>query len=487
MHTAATSAATARRRDRRWLSADAGLRLLYQDETAHGSTVSGRSELEMHKRFAVLHAYREKFGLQRLVREARAVLGRVTPEALDGIRDGAGGLTETWLYPTPQLVRPAYLRVERNLTDVADQIALPPGIVDDLAAYLGEWQQGATRPASKPAGIVWDALVACGALVSARPRQSPRLHPGVTFVGHASLAVSDGRHQLLIDPFLLPRSACYPQRWQPLSHTALGKPDAILITHSHPDHFDLGTLLRMGADVPVYVPEVARESVLAIDMAARLREIGFRAVHALGPWQKFQVGGLTIETLPFYGEQPTTSEVLHPEVRNVGLTYTVTYGSQRMAALADAGCDHSGDIKALAALVRRRDGAIDTVFGGYRGFALYPVQFLFSSVSRYLPFVPPDLWGERQAIMCDADALIDVGERWGAARVVPYADGGAPWFWLRGLGPRLDSASPAALSTDPPPSHVKQAAARRSHTRRDGPLSSPLEVTVLKVGARLAL
>lgn len=469
---------------RRWLSADVALRLQYHDETAYGSTVSGRSELEMHRRFAVLHAYRQKFGLQRLVHEARAVLGRVFPEALAGIVDGTG-LSENWLYPAPTKVIPAYLRVERDLGEVVVQIPLSRSLTRDLAAYLGDWQRGATPPQSGAAMSLWEALVASDALAKARPRAPSSRRTGVTYVGHASLAVSDGQHQVLIDPFLLPRSARYSNRWQPLSHAALGRPDAILITHSHPDHFDLGTLLRMGADVPIYVPTVARESILAIDMSARLRELGFSAVHCLAPWQQIRVGAIEILALPFYGEQPTTHEVLHPEVRNCGLTYAISVGEQRISVLADAGCDHSGDVKALAGRSRSREGAINTVFGGYRGFAVYPVQYLFSSVSRYLPFVPPSLWGERQQIMCDADALLDVGERWGATRVVPYADGGAPWFWLRGLGPRLDSKSPAAFATDPPPRYVQEVAAKRGHTRSDGPLASPLEVTVLKVGEHL--
>ena len=78
------------------------------------------------------------------------------------------------------------------------------------------------------------------------------------------------------------------------------------------------------------------------------------------------------------------------------------------------------------------------VFSGYRGWQLYPFQLLFSSVSRFLLFVPPSLWSTRQQLMNSVDDAIDVAEGWGARYLVPYADGGAPWYWDIGLGPRLD-------------------------------------------------
>jgi len=55
----------------------------------------------------------------------------------------------------------------------------------------------------------------------------------------------------------------------------------VFITHCHPDHYDLGTLLRFGHDVPIWVPEVARESILSIDMRARLEQLGFTRVRTL--------------------------------------------------------------------------------------------------------------------------------------------------------------------------------------------------------------
>ncbi|MEO8304972.1 MAG: MBL fold metallo-hydrolase [Betaproteobacteria bacterium] len=473
---------------RRALSPHIALRVNYHDETEFGSTVSERCDTELRARFAVLSEYREKYGLPRLVRDAAAILKRVVPQCLEGIRGTPGRLRDEWLYPDPVLVKPAQLLVVRNLGDVTARIPVPRAVCADLASYLGDWQQGAEPPRIGAARGLWDALAAEGALCPIDRLPTVTRRPGITYVGHATLCVSDGDRQLLIDPFLLPASTLYPRDWQPLSLQELGRPDAILITHSHPDHYDVGTLLRCGADTPIFVSAVRRESVLAIDMAARLRELGFRSVHAVEDWSDFRIGAMRVVALPFYGEQPTIGETLHPEVRNQGTTYVVEVGGHRVAAVADAGLDWAGNVKDMAAQARARYGPVDTVFGGYRGFAMYPVQYVFSSVTRYLPFVPEACWGERQRIMCDADDLVDLGERWRANRVVPYAAGGAPWYWLRGLGPCLDGSAPDDTFEDtPPPRHVSDVAARRSFTRRDGPLASPLDVLTLRVGDCLPL
>ncbi len=479
---AGTAARAASRAARRTLAPHVGLRLIYGDDTHFGSAISGRCERELQRRLAVLYAYREKYGLAHLVRNAREVLGRVLPRWLGDLYCAPDRLRDKWLYPDPSRVRPVQLRVERDLAERVATIDLAASVARDLARHLGDWQAGAGPPRSKAARTLWDALLEAGALVSTRKSAMIERPAGVRYVGHATLEVGNGERRLLIDPYLLPASRRYPRDWQPLTLGELGRPDAVLVTHSHPDHFDPGTLLRCGADTPIYVPAVGRESVLAIDMAARLRELGFRNVHGVEDWTGFHVGAMGVHALPFYGEQPTVGERLHPEIRNQGATWLVEAAGRRVAALADAGCDCAGDTRQLAGQARALHGPVDTVFGGYRGFALYPAQYAFSSVSRYLAFVPPGSWGARQQIMCDADDLIDVAEHWHARRIVPYAAGGAPWYWLRGLGPCLDGSAPDALSTDPPPAHVVEAAARRAVTRADGLIASPVSVQPMRVG-----
>jgi hypothetical protein len=163
---------------------------------------------------------------------------------------------------------------------------------------------------------------------------------------------------------------------------------------------------------------------------------------------------------------------LAPRVRRIGL-------------MADSGQDWQGDVKALAAEALRRYGPLEVLFGGFRGFALYPIQYLFSSIARYLTFVPPSLWSVRQQMMCDACDLMDVGELWHTQAIAPYSDGGAPWYWLRGLGPILDGSSTPMVAVDPAPKHLLEVAAQRSGTLEGGMIASPVPITVLRPGDSL--
>jgi hypothetical protein len=222
-------------------------------------------------------------------------------------------------------------------------------------------------------------------------------------------------------------------------------------------------------------------------MEARLRELGFTRVRAVAWDDEVKVGSSRMLVLPFHGEQPSNDEVFHPDVRNVGNLYVVEWRGRRAALTVDAGSDVAGDTKRVARRAAASFGEVDVVFGGYRAWATYPIRFLFSSVSRYLLFVPRDQWMVRQKIMNDADDLLDVAERWGARAVVPYADGGAPWHWELGLGPRLDGAQgeDGDVHFDPTPSHVAEVAARRS-SAKEGPVPSPVAVRVLRPGESLA-
>ena len=40
-----------------------------------------------------------------------------------------------------------------------------------------------------------------------------------------------------------------------------------------------------------------------------------------------------------------------------------------------------------------------------------------------------------QQLMTDADAALELGSALGSRHVIPYADGGAPWYWREGMGP----------------------------------------------------
>jgi L-ascorbate metabolism protein UlaG (beta-lactamase superfamily) len=450
---------------------DVRLEVFYDDRTRFGSALSGLCDRLVH------HTCKPALvdDVASLGSSSRARVAACFGDgALGSLYERPGRLREECRHPDADAVLPRRLVAEIGgrrvqLSDVCWSELAPSidGIVDPK------------RAARSPTAMrLRQSLADAGALTDAR--QHARVAAdGITFVGHATVAIEHAGVRLLFDPFLMPPSSDDPRDYRPLLASELA-PDAVFITHSHPDHYDLGSLLRLGADTPIYVPCVERESLLAIDMRMRLEQLGFRAVRALAWGQHVQVGPHRVFGEPLLGEQPTDGEVLHPELRNVGNTYVVEHPGCRVALLADAGRDALGSSVAQATEWRRRFGDIDVVLGGYRAWRLWPIQYPTTSVARYLLFVPPSRWGSSMQIMNDADDLLELAARCGARFVVPYANGGAPWYWRRGLGPAADASGASLAAFDPDLSALTDAcAARRSDTRA--------QLVILRPGERLVV
>lgn len=114
-----------------------------------------------------------------------------------------------------------------------------------------------------------------------------------TFLGHQGWSISSSEGHVLVDPLLLRRSTdgeIYPPREIVL--TDIPPVDAVFISHTHEDHFDIPTLNRLHRDIPLYVS--ARSSVA---ISTILREMGF-TVHPCVPggWLTIAPG---IEMYPF--------------------------------------------------------------------------------------------------------------------------------------------------------------------------------------------
>jgi L-ascorbate metabolism protein UlaG (beta-lactamase superfamily) len=303
-----------------------------------------------------------------------------------------------------------------------------------------------------------------------------------TFVGHNTVVARSPVTRIIIDPLFFAGGSSFPESYQPLQLRDLDPIHAVLITHSHPDHFDPASLLRFSRQTHLIVPWIERESILSIAMEYRLRELGFTSVTSMRWGDEVLVGDIQVHALPLYGEQPTDGEVLHSDVRNVGNTYLLRAPNFSAVFLADSGRDLQGDAKTLATQTRARLGAVDVVFAGYRGWYTYPVQLLFSPVARYLLFVPPCLWSSRLQLMTNIEEAVDVAERWGARILVPYADGGAPWYWNSGLGPNLHDPKSEVSWLDPFPQKVAAAASNRIEMPDKSIISSSVRTMLLHPG-----
>lgn len=76
----------------------------------------------------------------------------------------------------------------------------------------------------------------------------------------------------------------------PVEPEGLGALDAILLTHDHADHADLRAMDRMDKRAIVVVPTV--------DLAAKVRALGFTDVSVLVPWERRRIGGATVTAVP---------------------------------------------------------------------------------------------------------------------------------------------------------------------------------------------
>lgn len=108
----------------------------------------------------------------------------------------------------------------------------------------------------------------------------------VTFLGHSTVLIEMDGQRLLTDPILRTRVG-------PLRRTAdappaalWAEPDAVLISHSHWDHLDVGSLRLLGTHTTLVVPR---------GLGRRLRARGFPRSVELEPGEHHSVGTLRVE------------------------------------------------------------------------------------------------------------------------------------------------------------------------------------------------
>ncbi|MEM9492795.1 MAG: MBL fold metallo-hydrolase, partial [Myxococcota bacterium] len=269
------------------------------------------------------------------------------------------------------------------------------------------------------------------------------LGPGIYRREHASLLICSETTAIAVDPIglelSLPGIADAPlDTVHPITGAPTGV-DAVVITHSHDDHFHLPSLLRsVAADCPVLVPEVPRPSLLTrVDLAAALAALGQRVVSM--PWYTTHtVGDITIEAVPFYGEQPTRlAPGPPPDMRNWGNCYRITTPQLSALILVDSGCDPLGDMVEVARRCRREHGPVDIALSCLRSFA----SPFFGGLPYYWAALPLDqlgqLWRQlgRDALPATTAGAIGtaaVCAAAGARYFLPYAHGFA------GVGQAID-------------------------------------------------
>jgi L-ascorbate metabolism protein UlaG (beta-lactamase superfamily) len=239
----------------------------------------------------------------------------------------------------------------------------------------------------------------------------------------------------MVDPYFRPASELDLPQYQPMQASDVGPIDAVVITHSHGDHFHLGSLLTLPRDIKVFVPPVERENIFSTDCAARLRSVGFTNVEALAWNSSRHVKDIHITALPFYGEQPTDGIGVHDSLHNIGSTWLIATPKANALFVADAGRDVRGNMAQVMRELEMKT-KVDVLFSGVRGFKLKPIFFAHTTLESFLINVPLDALATPQQLMADANEALEWAQLLGAKYLVPCADGGAPWYWREGMGPK---------------------------------------------------
>ena len=126
----------------------------------------------------------------------------------------------------------------------------------------------------------------------------------LTWVGHATVLIEVGGRRFLTDPFLRDRLGPLRRQGSAVDLAAIGRVDAVLLSHAHPDHFDRMSLRRLEGD-PLFVVPTGLGGVV--------ERMGFVA-RELAPGDGAVVGGVAVTAVPArHGRWPR-----HPSAITVG-------------------------------------------------------------------------------------------------------------------------------------------------------------------------
>jgi L-ascorbate metabolism protein UlaG (beta-lactamase superfamily) len=111
----------------------------------------------------------------------------------------------------------------------------------------------------------------------------------ITYVGHATVLVEMDGVRVLTDP-LLRRNLGPLLRYGPMPDlAAIRRVDAVLISHAHIDHLDLGSLRRLDRRARLLVPAGSAKTV---------KRLGFASVEELEIGDRVAIGPVTVRATP---------------------------------------------------------------------------------------------------------------------------------------------------------------------------------------------
>lgn len=170
-----------------------------------------------------------------------------------------------------------------------------------------------------------------------------------TSLGHAGWLIEAAGLRLLCDPLLEVEhfGAVFEVEPRRRLRPAALRPDFILVSHRHPDHFDvpsLATLARLDPDSVVVTPDEL--------VAWAARELGFRTVKLLGEGQRVELDGLMFVTTASIGELEWGVMMATPDGVVWNMIDSVLRDGDHARALVDACLPALGHERLQLALVQ---------------------------------------------------------------------------------------------------------------------------------------
>jgi N-acyl-phosphatidylethanolamine-hydrolysing phospholipase D len=167
----------------------------------------------------------------------------------------------------------------------------PPGFRDVLR-LMGEQRRGARVSPTPPRGSFPTAIPDV-----VHPRRTDA-GASVTWIGHSTVLLQLGALNVLTDPMFGPRA--FPVSWlgprrvmdPAIAIDALPSLDVVLLSHSHYDHLDRGSVKRLARAHP------GATWVVPLALGAYVRAWGVREIVELDLWQETTVGALRVAAIP---------------------------------------------------------------------------------------------------------------------------------------------------------------------------------------------
>ncbi|HEY7160819.1 MAG TPA: MBL fold metallo-hydrolase [Acidobacteriota bacterium] len=194
---------------------------------------------------------------------------------------------------------------------------------------------------------------------------------GITRLQHSSFLLKTSKASVIVDPhFVSGYSSHLTDASLMLPRNFNGLIEAVLITHSHTDHYHVPSLMMLPRDTFMIVPRVQDETILSPDFGRELRNMGFQNVIELDWYSDpFIIGDIEISAFPFYGEQPLRYEYPRDKkLRNYGNSYFFRTPNFSAFCLIDSGSDADGSMIEVAESLKQQFGSVDVILSNLQKF-----------------------------------------------------------------------------------------------------------------------